>query len=44
MLLAAATVAGFVWGIIYWICPKALPALILSHALWDALVFVILPI
>ena len=44
MLLAAAAVAGFVWGIIYWFCPKVLPALILSHALWDALVFVILPI
>ena len=44
MLLAAAAVAGFVWGIIYWFCPKALPALILSHALWDALVFVLLPI
>ena len=44
MLIMAALVAGLVWGLIYRICPKALPALIVSHALWDALVFVILPI
>ena len=44
MLFAAAAVAGFVWGILYLFCPKALPALIVSHALWDALVFVFLPI
>lgn len=44
MLVMAALVAGLVWGFIYWLCPKALPALIVSHALWDALVFVILPI
>ena len=44
MLIMAALVAGAVWGLIYRVCPKALPALILSHALWDALVFVILPI
>ncbi len=44
MLFAAAAVAGFVWGILFFFCPKALPALIVSHALWDALVFVFLPI
>lgn len=44
MLVMAALVAGLVWGLIYRLCPKALPALIVSHALWDALVFVILPI
>ena len=44
MLIMAALVAGVVWGFIYRLCPKALPALIISHALWDALVFVILPI
>ena len=44
MLVMAALVAGLVWGLIYRICPKALPALIVSHALWDALVFVIFPI
>ena len=44
MLVMAALVAGVVWGFIYLVCPKALPALIISHALWDALVFVIFPI
>ena len=44
MLIMAALVAGAVWGFIYWLCPKALPALIVSHALWDALVFIWLPI
>ena len=44
MLIMAALVAGAVWGFVYWLCPKALPALIVSHALWDALVFVWLPI
>lgn len=44
MLIMAALVAGLVWGFVYRLCPKALPALIISHALWDALVFVILPI
>lgn len=44
MLIMAALVAGAVWGFIYRLCPKALPALIVSHAIWDALVFVILPI
>lgn len=44
MLIMAALVAGAVWGFIYRLCPKALPALVVSHALWDALVFVILPI
>lgn len=44
MLVMAALVAGVVWGFIYRLCPKALPALIISHALWDALVFVIIPI
>lgn len=44
MLVMAALVAGLVWGLVYRICPKALPALIVSHALWDVLVFVIFPI
>ncbi|MCQ2188004.1 MAG: CPBP family glutamic-type intramembrane protease [Bacteroidales bacterium] len=44
MLVMAALVAGGVWGLIYRIKPALLPALIISHALWDALVFVILPI
>ena len=44
MLVMAALVAGAVWGLVYRICPKAIWALIVSHALWDVLVFVLLPI
>ena len=44
MLVMAAMVAGAVWGLIYRLMPSLLPALIISHALWDALVFVIIPI
>ena len=44
MLVMAAFVAGLVWGFIYRIRPGYLPALIVSHALWDVLVFVVLPI
>ena len=44
MLVMAALVAGAVWGFIYRLQPRLLPALIVSHALWDALVFVILPV
>lgn len=44
MLVMAALVAGAVWGLIYRLCPRSLPALVISHALWDALVFVCLPI
>lgn len=44
MLVMAALVAGLVWGFLYRLNPKLLPALILSHALWDALVFVWMPI
>lgn len=44
MLVMAALVAGAVWGFIYRLKPSLLPALIISHALWDALVFVLLPI
>ena len=44
MLIMAALVAGAVWGFIYFLNPKALPALIISHALWDALVFIWMPI
>ena len=44
MLVMAALVAGAVWGFLYRLQPRLLPALIVSHALWDALVFVFLPI
>ena len=44
MLVMAALVAGCVWGLLYRLRPRMLPALIVSHALWDALVFVWMPI
>ena len=44
MLVMAALVAGIIWGLLYRLRPQMLPALIVSHALWDALVFVWMPI
>lgn len=44
MLIMAALVAGAVWGLLYRLNPKCLPALVVSHALWDAMVFVLFPI
>lgn len=44
MLVMAALVAGAVWGFVYRLNSRLLPALVLSHALWDAIVFVLLPI
>ena len=44
MLIMAALVAGLVWGAIYRFFPKSLPALIISHSLWDVMVFVVFPI
>ncbi len=44
MLIMAAFVCGLVWGLAYRLWPKQLFALIVSHAIWDALVFVIWPI
>ncbi len=44
MLIMAAFVAGSIWGLLYRFKPSWLPALVVSHAVWDALVFVILPI
>lgn len=44
MLVMAALVAGCVWGFIYRLRPDWLPALMISHSLWDAAVFVVFPI
>ena len=44
MLIMAALVAGGVWGLLYRLRPSLLPALIVSHAIWDACVFVVFPI
>ena len=43
MLLVAAAVLGVVWSAIYRFYPRRLPTLIVSHALWDAAVFVFFP-
>lgn len=44
MLVMAALVAGTVWGLVYRLRPDRLGALLVSHALWDAAVFVWFPI
>lgn len=44
MLVMASLVAGAVWGTIYRFFPNKFGAIILSHALWDAAVFVWFPI
>ncbi len=44
MLVMAALVAGTVWGGLYRLWPDRLPALIVSHALWDVAVFIWFPI
>ena len=43
MLIMAALVCGIVWGGLYWLMPKHLKAIIISHALWDAAAFVWIP-
>lgn len=44
MLVMAAAVAGSVWGLFYRFFPQRLSALVVSHALWDAAVFIWFPI
>lgn len=44
MLIMAAAVAGFVWGLAYRFFPEKLGAIIISHALWDCAVFIWFPI
>ena len=44
MLIMAALVAGFVWGLLYRLFPQRFAAIIISHALWDVAVFVLFPI
>lgn len=43
MLVMAALVVGFCWGIVYALMPRHLTAIIISHAVWDACAFVIFP-
>ena len=44
MLIMAAMVCGIAWGLLYRLMPERFAAITLSHALWDAAVFVIFPI
>lgn len=44
MLIMAAMVAGFVWGLAYRFFPERFSAIVISHALWDCAVFVWFPI
>lgn len=44
MLIMAALVCGGAWGLLYWLWPNRFPAILLSHALWDAAVFIWWPI
>ncbi|MBO7630125.1 MAG: CPBP family intramembrane metalloprotease [Bacteroidales bacterium] len=43
MLIMAAMTCGLAWGGLYRLFPNRLPAIILSHALWDAAAFVWFP-
>lgn len=44
MLVMASLVAGIVWGVFYRLFPGRFSAIVVSHALWDAAVFVWFPI
>lgn len=44
MLVMAALACGVIWGGLYRLRPDWLPALIVSHALWDAGAFVVFPL
>lgn len=44
MLIMAALVCGLIWGGLYWLFPRRFPAILISHALWDAAVFIWFPI
>ena len=44
MLIMAAAVAGFIWGLLYRFFPNRLGAIVISHALWDCAVFIWFPI
>ena len=43
MLIMAAMVCGIAWGGLYRLMPQHFPAIVLSHALWDAAAFVWFP-
>lgn len=43
MLIMAALTCGIAWGGLYWLMPRRLTAIIVSHAFWDAAAFVWFP-
>jgi hypothetical protein len=43
MLIGAAAVAGAFWGLLYWRWGRLAPVIV-SHALWSAVVFSVIPI
>lgn len=44
MLIMSAMTCGICWGLLYRLFPRQLPAIVISHAIWDAAVFVWFPI
>lgn len=44
MLIMSALVCGVVWGGLFYLFPRRFPAILISHALWDAAVFIWFPI
>lgn len=44
MLIMAALVCGLAWGLLYRLFPNNFTAIVISHAVWDAAVFVWFPI
>ena len=44
MLIMAALTCGILWGGLYYLIPRHFPAIIISHALWDAAAFVWFPL
>ncbi len=44
MLVMAAMVCGVAWGLLYRLFPERFAAIVISHALWDAAVFIWFPI
>lgn len=44
MLVMASLVCGAAWGLLYRLIPQHFTAIVISHALWDAAVFIWFPI
>lgn len=44
MLIMAAMTCGICWGLLYRLFPQYFPAIVISHAIWDAAAFVWFPL